>query len=140
MTLGRCGWRLYATVVAAIVHFRTTARLIVSVGRKSSERAERKTGLPEDVDAKLPVRYDGHHRMTISMPLHEVMGLALLYSSATEEQIGSLADVDGVNYGLSVSYAALRLSEALAELFDDMEMRLELAVQRAALDQLGAAS
>lgn len=79
------------------------------------------------------------HPVTITFPLHELIGLGLLYDRSPEDTVQNLYDDNGVYYGVSVSYASLRIAESIyraVEAGDDVIERI--TVLRATLDQASA--
>lgn len=79
-----------------------------------------------------------HPLPPISLPLHEAVGLCMLYAQADSQLLESLRDSTGVFYGFSAARGALRLADQIAKLFADDDARDRLAVKRAMLDQLEA--
>lgn len=79
---------------------------------------------------------DGRTSVTISLPLHELIGLAVLYERASDDL--DLWD-DGVWWGTSVDLALLRIAEAISEAVGSKEGLLRAGALRAALDQRGIA-
>ena len=85
-----------------------------------------------------PDAFEGRHRMApISLPLHEAIGLCLLFQAATPEQVQGLR-ADDVTYAFSAAYGYLRIREAIATLFSDQESLTNIAADRAQLDQAQA--
>jgi len=80
--------------------------------------------------------FSGKHKLEpISFPLHEAVGLSLLYQAVPAEMLWSLK-IDDVIYGLGASYGYLRIRAAIAELFADEDGLNLVATERAMLDQI----
>ena len=74
----------------------------------------------------------------ISLPLHEAIGLCLLFQVATPEQVQGLRGTDDTTYAFSATYGYLRIREAIATLFGDDESLVNIAADRAQIDQVQA--
>ena len=80
--------------------------------------------------------FSGKHRLApISLPLHEALGLCLLFQAAPPLLVQSL-EAGGASYGLSAAYGYCRLREAIARLYDDEDSLTQVAAERAQLDQV----
>ncbi len=92
--------------------------------------------VPKSDASEQPVQgFAGSHRMPpISLPLHEALGLILLFQEAAPELIQSL-QLDDVFYGFSAAQGYLRLRRSISELFGDEEGIDAIAVESAMLDQ-----
>lgn len=84
---------------------------------------------PDEADA-----FDPQTPVTISLRLHEAIGLAVLYERCPDDL--DLWD-DGVWWGQSVDLAMLRLAEAISEAVGSKEGLLRAGALRAHLDQMG---
>lgn len=81
------------------------------------------------------IAYPGRHPLPpISLPLHEALGLVLLFQAAPPELVQNLRH-DDVLYAFSAAYGYLHLREAIAKLYDDPPTLALIAAERAQLDQ-----
>jgi hypothetical protein len=96
-------------------------------------------GIVNTADNEPPadVFYDPKTPVPITFPLHEALGLLLLYEQTLDSK-RVVYDCRGVNYTLSAHYSIARLLEAMGRACDVGDWRLEAAGLRATLDQLAA--
>src|ERR1051325_5839749 len=92
----------------------------------------------ENTDDRSPDGFEGRHRLApISLPLHEALGLCMLFRAADPDLVQSL-EANGINFALSAARGFLRLRRAIAELYEDEETIDLIALETAQLDQVQA--
>lgn len=92
--------------------------------------------ITEDSEPHAEPAFAGQHRLApISLPLHEALGICLLFQAAPPELVQGL-ETQQANYGLSAAYGYLRIRQAIAELYEDDHAINEVVAERAMLDQI----